>query len=286
MAAKVEITKFYPRWIDVVSEGVLTGRRVLASIGFRVDRAVQVATYKKVEVWASTIGFDDSSAGIFDVTSSFSDIAPGAGIVYTISIGNVGTFNAKSNHYFTLRFAYGSDWAETAYGVVYGVESPLLISKNNLGVGIGGAAKGTYGNPKFECHWPSYFTGGIKSFGSPWYDMELAGDVLNSAGVRLRCRKVADKCAIDGRVYVKPGISTIVLAYLPEQGVGWMPRDDVFAIAPCEGTDNPRIARIVVAGMGTTNAGALCLSWVKNVKDGSSYTSDSIWVQCSIEYYV
>ena len=46
------------------------------------------------------------------------------------------------------------------------------------------------------------------------------------------------------------------------------------------------MARIAVGGADDAYAGKLCLSWVKNLSDGSSYTAAAIWVQCSIEYWV
>ena len=85
---------------------------------------------------------------------------------------------------------------------------------------------------------------------------------------------------VDGSLLVRPGADTIVLATLPS---GYTPTKSVFSINACSGS---RVARIAVGGAGEANAGKLCLSWVKNLSDGASYTDAAIWVQCSIAYWV
>lgn len=262
------------------------GNNVYAHIYVKPSKNA-IMSASKLRLTYSTSGFDAINSSTIDISDEFDITSVGSGgRGRTISVGSSGFFDSKSNYYFTLNFYDGLNHAKSAHGVIFGAQFPIMVSKNNFGVAIGGVASGMFNDPRFTCHWPAYFSGGIASWGSPWYLMDLGNGVINFAGASLRCRKVADKCTIEGRVSVKPGSSTIVLGYLPGNGEGWIPNADVFAIAPCEGTDNPRIARIVVAGSGTSNAGALCLSWVKNIKDGSSFTSDSIWVQCNIEYHV
>ena len=85
---------------------------------------------------------------------------------------------------------------------------------------------------------------------------------------------------VDGSLLVKPGSDKVVLATLPE---GYTPAKNVFSLNACSGG---RVARIAVGGAGDTNAGKLCLEWVKNLSDGANYTSAEIWVQCSIYYWV
>ena len=60
-------------------------------------------------------------------------------------------------------------------------------------------------------------------------------------------------------------------------------RESVYAMNACSGS---RIARIAVSGTSEATAGQLVLHWVKNLTDGSSYTSAAIWIQCSMMYWV
>lgn len=99
-------------------------------------------------------------------------------------------------------------------------------------------------------------------------------------GGELRCMAEGSRRIIVGSLLVRPGSETIVLAQLPD---GYTPVSGVFAVNACGGA---RIARVMVGGEGEENAGKLCLSWVRNLSDGSLYTGGEIWVQCSIEYYV
>lgn len=234
----------------------------------------------------STSGFDSGNIVSVNLTSQF-------GVANMSILGkedsvNIGNFDVGASYYFTLYFNDGRFNAAPARSVLFSTKNPLVVAKNNCGVAIGGTPEGTSASPKFISYWPAQFRGGVDSFGSEWTSLEnnLASGVTTgmdrTIGMPLRCKKVADKYIIDGVVKVKPGSSTIVLATLPE---GWIPRGDVFALNPCEGVDNPRVARIAVGGIYSDNRGKLCLSWVKNIKDGSTYTSDTIWVQCNIEFY-
>ena len=99
-------------------------------------------------------------------------------------------------------------------------------------------------------------------------------------GGALRCRAMEKLRVVDGSILVTPGSSAVVLATLPD---GCTPGKNVFSINACSGA---RVARIAVGGSGGTYAGKLCLEWVKNLSDGSNYTSAAIWVQCSIYYWV
>lgn len=229
----------------------------------------------------SSSKFDDALATIKDIGSAFG--VTNLTIVGKSGTVNLGTFSEDSNVYFTLYFSDGRYNAAPARSVLFSTVTPLMVGKNNYGVSIGGVPVGSATSPRFTSYWPAAFKGGVETFGGSWIDLSGSlGSAVSAIGTSLRCKKVADKYIIDGIVQVKPGSSTVVLATLPE---GWYPQDDVFALAPCEGTDNPRVARIVVGGTYSENRGKLCLSWVKNIKDGSTYTSDTIWVQCNIEYY-
>ena len=181
--------------------------------------------------------------------------------------------------------------------LVFGDEYEAFYGRFNLGmafanlhlsgVSTGGACFGGfstsgYGKPKLESYYPGYFYKGINKLGEDWnYLTPLTGTTpAEFGGGQLRCRKVENKCIVEGSLMVKPGSSTLVLAALPD---GYTPEKGVFSINACEGG---RVARIVVGGDGEENAGKLCVSWVKNLTDGSNYTAAAIWIQCSIEYWV
>lgn len=181
--------------------------------------------------------------------------------------------------------------------LVFGDEYEAFYGRFNLGmafanlhlsgVSTGGACFGgfctsSYKKPKLESHYPIYAYKGIAKLGEDWNRLTpLAGTTpAEFGGGQLRCRKVENKCIVEGSLMVKPGSSTLVLAALPD---GYTPEKGVFSINACEGG---RVARIVVGGSGEENAGKLCMSWVKNLTDGSNYTAEAIWVQCSIEYWV
>lgn len=269
---------------------------------FRVRRTSSGDAYADIHVKPTsttylsggTLHLEYSSSG-FDVGSVVGkDLTTAFGVANMTLVGKessvlIGSnFDNNTNYYFTLYFSDGRFSAAPARSVLFGTKNPLVVAKNNCGVAIGGVPEGTNGAPKFVSYWPAKFKGGIESFGSEWTSLEgnLASGVTTgmdrTIGMPLRCKKVADKYIIDGVVQVKPGSSTIVLADLP---IGWVPGGDVFALNPCEGVENPRVARIAVGGQYSDNRGKLCLSWVKNIKDGSSYTSDKIWVKCNIEFY-
>ena len=91
---------------------------------------------------------------------------------------------------------------------------------------------------------------------------------------RMRYMKMGNHVFVAGSVNVKPGVNitlfTLPAGYRPTSGTATV-------IRPCSGS---RIARIAV-----TTSGAFNLEWVKNLSDGSYYTSDSLWVECSIDFW-
>ena len=163
-----------------------------------------------------------------------------------------------------------------------------LSEKKKGGVCFGGFSTSTDTKPKLESYFPAYFKSGINQLGEKWEQLTpLNGTTpADLGGGALRCRKVENKRIIEGSIKVKGKVDsngddvTVLLAELPND---YTPEKAVFSINACKGG---RVARIVVGGKGETNAGHLCLSWIKNLSNGSSYTSESIWVQCSIEYWV
>ena len=163
-----------------------------------------------------------------------------------------------------------------------------LSGRKKGGVCFGGFSTSTDTKPKLESYFPAYFKSGISQLGEKWEQLTpLNGTTpADLGGGALRCRKVENKRIIEGSIKVKGKVDsngddvTVLLAELPDD---YTPEKAVFSINACKGG---RVARIVVGGKGETNAGYLCLSWIKNLSNGSSYTSESIWVQCSIEYWV
>lgn len=90
----------------------------------------------------------------------------------------------------------------------------------------------------------------------------------------MRYMKDGNHVYVVGSVNVTPG-SNIILFTLPE---GYRPNaGTATVIRPCSGS---RVARVTVAPDGN-----FYIEWVKNLSDGSSYTSASIWVECSIDFW-
>lgn len=193
-----------------------------------------------------------------------------------------GEYSPGTAWYFVLEFIVG---AESAYGASAVQRSFVTLHLSKCptgGVAIGMFSTATKGNPKFESAHPAFLYGGIAQVGNGWTELQPENGTTPAelGGGALRCRKIENKCIVAGSVLVKPGEETIVLARLPD---GYKPESGVFSINACEGAN---IARIVVGGGTEENAGALCLSWVRKLSDGERYTSDAVWVQCSIEYWV
>ena len=91
---------------------------------------------------------------------------------------------------------------------------------------------------------------------------------------RMRYMKMGNHVFVAGSVNVTPG-SNVILFQLPQ---GYRPNaGTATVIRPCSGS---RVARVTVAPDGN-----FYIEWVKNLSDGSSYTSASIWVECSIDFW-
>ena len=192
------------------------------------------------------------------------------------------TFSNGSDWYFLLVVSNGYESNSAACSIPRAFANLHLSGCTTGGVAFGKFSASTENDPKFECMYPAYFYGGIAEIGNAWTTITptIGTTPGDYGGGRLRCRAIGDKRIVDGSINVQPGSSTIVLATLPS---GYTPAKAVYSINACNGS---RVARIAVGGTGEENAGKLCLSWVKNLSDGSSYTAAAIWVQCSIEYWV
>lgn len=192
-----------------------------------------------------------------------------------------GTYSIGTNYYFRLMFTAGEEIAtpwETVVGMAY---VPFHIPGNNSGIAFGMYSNSTENNQRMECAYPAYLYGGIEQIGDDWVELTPATGTTPAefGGGALRCRAIEKKRIIAGSIQVTPGSETVVLATLPN---GYTPTSGVFSLNACTGA---RVARIAIGGKGEANEGKLGLSWVRNLSDGALYTS-SVWVQCSIEYWV
>ena len=92
---------------------------------------------------------------------------------------------------------------------------------------------------------------------------------------RMRYKKIGNHVFIAGSVNVTPG-SNIVLCNIP---AGYRPSaGTATVINSCQGSC---VARIAVYANGDFR-----LEWVANLSDGSFYTSGTVWVECSIDYWI
>ena len=220
------------------------------------------------------------ATSVVDLTSKIAVLVAGVNNDTTIITGE---YSIGDNWFFTLVFSIGSETAQKQ-AAVYRAFVPQTTSA--YGCGFGGVSTATAQDPKNEFFTPTEFKNEIRLLESnEWEDLALvAGSTPASlGGGKLRCRKVAGKCIIDGSVLAKPlGNNTVlVIADLPD---GFTPQNTVFSLNACQGL---RIARIVVGGTDSADiTGKLGISWVCDIKDASYYTADAIWIQCSIEYWV
>lgn len=202
---------------------------------------------------------------------------------FNLSVTKIsGTFSVGSTYYFRLVFSAGEEVSTPKDASVSMAYTPIHIPKTNAGIAFGMYSNATASDRRCEINYPIYAYEDFKRIGDGWTNLTpLTGSTPGEyGGGVLRCRAIEDKRIIDGSMLVKAGADTIVLANLPS---GYTPKKGVFSLNACSGA---RVARIAVGGTGETNAGKLALSWIKNLSDGSNYTAEAIWVQCSIEYWV
>ena len=192
------------------------------------------------------------------------------------------TFSKSSDWYFLLEFGDNYESVQAGCMVAKSFANMHLSGSSTGGVCFGGFSSASAGKPRLESHYPVYLYGGIAQVGGGWTYLTPANGSTPGTygGGLLRCRAIENKRIIDGSMMFKPGSETIILAQLPD---GYAPSCAVFSINACSGG---RVARIGVGGVSEENAGKLVCSWVRNLSDGAVYTDASIWVQCSIEYWV
>lgn len=234
----------------------------------------------------STVGFDaDGMSIVNSIKSKFGlNSSADLNVEKTILIGT--GYSTTSDYYFKLTFS-SANGRDEKRDVVMRAAVPLFIPKNNYGVSVGQYSSASASYPKFESKWPAYLYGGVADFGDRWRELSCESEVYSPGdygGGLLVARKIENRCIIKGSVMVTPKSTTMKLAALPDSS--WWPgveEGTVFSLNACQGR---RIARIAVHGEGDEYPGHLCLSWVVNLSGGELETSNNIWVQCSIEYWV
>ena len=269
------------------------------SLGAAADDGTYLSFTAKLAV--EKLGTGGSGSGTFRIysgdsaatttTQKYSRSVSGSTSGVTVSAAAFTTLASGSKKWFRMEFAYTAT-TESGVSSTETVSTTFLIGNvftnvhlagtKNGGVAFGKYSASTDDNPIFECKYPAHFIGGIAEIGNAWIKLTPTTGTTpgDYGGGSLRCRAIGDKRIVDGSINVQPGSDTIVLATLPDK---YTPAKAVYSINACSGS---RVARIAVGGTGETNAGKLCLSWVKNLSDGASYTAAAIWVQCSIEYWV
>lgn len=253
---------------------------VYAKIRLRMNDSTGLADSPKLRVYYAQDTDPDTASSYLDIGSAF---GLSAGNLNTDKVVKLtGTWSNGADYYFLLYFSAGYEVADGRLDMAPRATIPIYISENNNGVSIGQYSSATKDVPKFESRWPAYLYGGIARIGDGWTTLNPAtgSTPADYGGGVLRCRAMEKLRVVDGSILVKPGSSIVVLATLPG---GYTPGKSVFSMNACSGA---RLARIAVGGTGDTYAGKLCLEWVKNLSDGSNYTSAAIWVQCSINYWV
>lgn len=211
----------------------------------------------------------------------------------TISNSGAKSFLLTDSGYFRFELSYREEsepyYTETAESpVIYIPRSFVnvhLAGTEGGGVCLGGYSSADASTPKFESHYPAYFYGGIAQIGgsSLWESLTPASASITSGGTygdTLKVRKIENKCIIKGSVMITPESASIAIAELP---IGCKPIKTTFRLAACQGL---RVARIAVHGNDGSLPGNLVLEWVCNLSDGARYTGSSIWVDCSIEYWI
>lgn len=260
------------------------------------DESSSVATTVKITSDVSSDVFESRgySAKLYYSSSNNPPTTSDSTATLNVTIAQMLAGVTGSTSAITTAFSNGSDWYFLLV-VSNGYESnsatcsiPRAFANLHLsgcttgGVAFGKFSASTENDPKFECVYPTHLYGGIAQIGDGWTYLTPINGTTPAAfgGGALRCRKIEKMCIVDGSINVKPGSGYVAIANLPS---GYTPVSSVHSLNACSGS---RIARIGVSGPTETPPGQLVLHWVKNLSDGSNYTSASIWIQCSIMYWV
>lgn len=252
-----------------------------------IDAAGQVSAVAGKNAWTATVTRSSVDSSMAEDIASGGD---GSSFSFTDDRGLfTGDVSNAVGHTFVLSL---SDWITENFGIsvqrtVFIPNADFVYTYNRYGFAVGMKTNASEVERRFEVgeNHGAYFHGGIKKLGADWQELTLVNGTTPAAygGGKLRCRRVENKCIIAGSVSIKPDGEGVPIAKLPE---GFIPAYNVFSLNACTGG---RVARVAVYSNEETNAqenaGHLCLNWVKNLSNGSDYTSE-VWVQCSIEYWV
>lgn len=265
----------------------LAAQSVYAEIYLEMDNPSDVSQ-TTLFLKYSTVSFEATGSDVNSVSLGALTSAD----LSKVKIIELGDYSTANSWYFTLTFSGGSEAGAKAYSCVSRAAPPISIPANRKGIAFGMHSTATATKPKLESVHPAYLYGGVEQIGERNADGSLWTEFAESSlqngattpgtyGCSLRMRRIEGKCIIRGSVMITPGSSTTVIANLPEE---YKPMHSAYKMAACQGA---RIARIAVYGTGdANNYGKLVLEWVRNLSDGALYTSASIWVDCSMEYWI
>lgn len=279
-----------------IIEDSTTGTNVRFTVGYFVEEMrsmdVDVSQYPNgvCNAYSLAIRYDgsnDSSGESTIFTAKETDFSSLINI-NTVEYFPGVVFSEKADY--TFEFILTDLFTNTQKTIIVN-QVTAILNAEKTGVSVGMMSTGKVRDKKFEVSedYRTFFYGKIAQLGAGWQTLTPESGVTTPSdsdgvvygGGQLRCRRIENKCIIDGSVQVKPGSSSVLLAKLPD---GYTPPYSVYSFNACSGA---RIARIAVGGYETSQdtAGYLYLTWVRNLSDGSLYTT-STWVQCSIEYWV
>lgn len=182
-----------------------------------------------------------------------------------------------STYTYTLTVYDDAGYSAVQYDTVVPGRANFSLAPSKYGAAFGGIAKGTQANPLLESYYLAKFYAGI-DVDPNWVYPTVNSGVTTPGSYgngRLRVGRIGRHVYVVGSV--NAGGTDKVLCTLPESVP--MPPDGagVFAFAVCSGA---RVARIVLDG--TTRE--LKLEWVRNLSDGSAYTS-STWMDLRLDYW-
>ena len=153
------------------------------------------------------------------------------------------------------------------------------LDVEKTGVAVGMRSTATAASKKFEVaeDYSAYFYGGIEEVDPHWQLLTVNSGITTPYSARygggaLKVGKVGKHVYITGSISGKSGAT---ITTLPE---GFRPVDgNKYFLKSCTGA---RIARIMV-----TTAGVMSIEWVRNMSDGSAYTT-ATWLDCNIDYWI
>lgn len=170
-------------------------------------------------------------------------------------------------------------WGLVVNGNTYYTSNYISIVNTNIVMRRPGAVSSvfTFDNNGFHFSDPVELSPNMS-----WVNIPLSSGTASPGtwgGGRLRVGKVGNHVYISGSFNATSGD---IVGIIPE---GYRPPsrpnttgNNYYSIRPCGGA---RIARVYVKP-----DGELTLEWVRNLSDGSTYTSNAVWVDCNFDYWL